>query len=156
MVPGELSPQQAKTPDAVALFTKTVLQETPFFRPGDDGEQVASWVPALDGSSGYVILREPLGLLYGSTGSAFASRHRDTLLARMIPAMSLAAGSEPVEKFTRDAENERNFNMNDIKIGWPEERGKNKDWRHSDLRDVAYVHVQELYRKIIQLGALNQ
>ena len=155
MVPGDLSPQQAKTPDAVALFTKTVLQETPFFRPGDDGEQVASWVPALDGSSGYVILREPLGLLYGSTGSAFASRHRDTLLARMIPAMSLAAGSEPVEKFTRDAENERNFNMNDIKIGWPAASRAKIDTDSGGTAIFAMSHicyVQALYRKIISVG----
>jgi hypothetical protein len=36
-----------------------------------------------------------------STGSAFAQRHRDTLLAGMIPALSLVTGQDAVESFTR-------------------------------------------------------
>ena len=47
-----------------------------------------------DGSRAQDKIADRLGALYtpGETGEAFAERHRDSLLSRMIPAQSLAAG----------------------------------------------------------------
>ncbi len=157
IAPNRMSPAQARA--AADIFTDTVLQAVPFFDPGNDGEEVASWVPASDGSGGYRVLREPLGLLYGQSGSAFASQHRDTLLARMIPAMSLAAGREAIEAFTPPNEPSRNLDMNEMKTSWPLARqGSNSTrdrWLHSDLRDVAFPYVRTLYGKLVELGALD-
>ena len=157
MAPSKMSPADAAA--AAQIFTDDVLREVPFFDPGDPGQEVASWVPAPN-DGGYAVLREPVGSLYGPDGSAFARRHRDTLLAQMIPAMSLAAGREAVEKFTRDAGAERNFDMNSVafrgeNFRWPAERS-NTDWRHSDLREVAFPYVQNLFAKITELGGLKE
>jgi len=154
LAPSNMSAEQAQA--ALDRFPDTVLREVPFFNPGDDDEEVASWVPGAQAGGSLMLLREPLGNLYGPDGTNFASRHRDTLLARMIPAMSLAAGREPVEKLTREAGEERNFNLNNLKTGWPAERGADKDWRHSDLRDVAFVYVKDFYKEFVRLAALSQ
>jgi len=92
-------------------------------------------------------------------------RHRDALLVRMIPAMSPAAGRIPVPKLTPLGSPEgHNFDMNgpDIRPNrqeaddppWLSTRN-NPNWRHSDLREVAYPYVRELYKRISTLGELD-
>jgi len=102
-----------------------------------------------------------LGSLYRpATGSDMAARQRDALLARMIPAMSLPAGSRPVAKFDQPTE-QRNFDMSSPVVRgpaepWPDLRGESKNWWHSDLTQVAYPYVRELYVKIAELGELRE
>jgi hypothetical protein len=98
----------------------------------------------------------------GTTGSEFASRHRDTLLARMIPAMSLATGYKAVSIFTPSGSDPHSFDMNAPAFrgtapvpSWPRERN-DTNWRHSDLRVVAYPYVKALFDNLVELGALNQ
>lgn len=51
----------------------------------------------------------------------------------------------------------RNFNMQTpaFQTGWPASRN-GVDWRHSDLRDVAYPYVYSVYDKFRNLGGLHQ
>jgi hypothetical protein len=140
-------------PAAQALsprLSNETLQAVPFFLPGDDDHRLESWPTSSQ------FMADPLGQLYTANGMYIAERHRNRLLAQMIPAMSLAAGRKAVGAFTPPDTPTRNFDMNDMKTGWPAERGNDDKWRHSDLRAVAYVYVQELYKSITQLGALDQ
>ncbi|MDD3180670.1 MAG: hypothetical protein PHQ04_09995 [Opitutaceae bacterium] len=129
-----------------------------FFENGDDNHEVASWVP--DGSGDYVVLHESLGSLYGASGSTFAARHRDTLLAHMVPALSLATGQHAVGAFTPPNAPPRNFNLNSLQTGWPAERQGSDTtrnlWLHSDLREVAYLYTHKLPETIVALGGLKQ
>jgi hypothetical protein len=157
MLPEPLMPDEAQAMESV--FTDQVLREVPFFRPGANRTKVSTWLP--NASGGRTFTTERLGALYGPDGSTFASRHRDTLLARMIPSMSPAAGREAVESFTSDPADPRNFDMSSPVIRgevelWPAERGNRKLWRHSDLREVAFPYVRGLYDKLVALGRLDQ
>lgn len=156
LVPEAMTPQQAAGTD---VFTDEVLREIPFFDPGDDGHEIASWVPANDGRGTYVVQRGSLDSLYGAGGSEFAARHRNTLLARMIPAMSLAAGRQ-VLRILGDPVDRYNFDMNAMKNGWPAERQGSDDtkdrWQHGDLRDVAYLYTYKFPEKLVELGDLRQ
>lgn len=160
VAPVELKPSEAIT--LLPIFTDEALREEPFFNPGSFWTKVGTWTHDTSGKP--VLNEERLRLLYNSaTGSDFAKRHRDTLLARMIPALSLVTGQDSVEKLTADAGEERNFDMNtptfrgDTPVPpWPQNRLPNRDWRHSDLRVVAYPYVHKLYEKLVNLGALDK
>ncbi len=157
--PNEISPAMLSQ-----VFTPEVLREEPFFRPGGRWRKVGSW--SFNNVTGVVSWNEEnLGMLYDpSAGSGFAFRQRDALLARMIPAMSPAAGRIPVPRLTADAGVERNFDMNGAVIRprtgqnppWPADRGQDFRWWHSDLREVAYPFVRGLYRQLVISGSLGQ
>ena len=82
-------------------------------------------------------------------------------LAESLPALSFATGSNPVDVFDPQVSGDpdRNFNMDSdaIKInGWPESRGDNEDWLHSDIRRVAYLYTYKVFDRFIELGGLDQ
>ena len=157
-----LAPVDMAPADAIAaepyLLTSD-LQAEPFFRPGRARKEITSWSKQSDGS--WQKTTDLLGSLYRpATGSDMAARQRDALLARMIPAMSLPAGSRPVAKFDQPTE-QRNFDMSSPVVRgpaepWPDLRGESKNWWHSDLTQVAYPYVRELYVKIAELGELRE
>lgn len=161
LIPAVLRPNEANSL-LENVFTKEALREEPFFRPGDPWVKVGTWTHP---SGKPDFKTERLGALYGaSTGSTFASTHRNTLLARMIPAISPAAGRIPVPKLTTDAGEERNFDMNGTNIRprsgpnppWPTTRGQDFRWWHSDLREVSYAYVRGLYKQIATSGNLGE
>ena len=160
MPPVELKPDEAAVLRAT-VFTDEALREEPFFRPGSNRGKISTWTHDAQGKPS--LNTEQLGLLYGTTtGSAFAERHRDTLLAQMIPALSLVTGQDAVEKFGNPATN-FNFDINTPAFRgdtatppWPASRLPDRNWRHSDLRAVAYPYVRVLYKKLSELGQLNQ
>jgi hypothetical protein len=164
LTPGVLKPAEA-TAMLDIVFTPEALREEPFFRPGGDRRKVGSWHK--DAQDNPVFLEENLGLLYGpTTGSEFASRHRSALLARMIPAMSPAAGRIAVPRLKpATSTQEHNFDMNGVTIRpgrnaqgnplWPQTRGGDFRWWHSDLREVAYPYVRGLYERITAAGDLG-
>lgn len=160
-----VAPVELKPSEAIALlpeFTDEVLREEPFFRPGGYWTKVGTWTH--DPSGKPALNEERLRLLYNpTTGSDFAQRHRDTLLARMIPALSLVAGQDAVEAFTPDNSPSRSFDINlSVFRGdtttppWPASRNGDTRWRHSDLRAVAFPYVKKLYDKLTELGNLKQ
>lgn len=165
----KLAPVDMTPDDAIAAepyLLDADLRVEPFYRPGGYWTRVGTWNydPVAKRNSW---VSGPLRHLYGpTTGSVFASTHRDTLLARMIPAMSPAAGRIPVPKLTADAGEDRNFDMNDTVIRpdtdfegnprWPSTRGKDFRWWHSDLREVGYPYVRRLYKKITDTGNFSE
>lgn len=164
LAPVDMTPEDAIAAEPYLLDTD--LQAEPFFRPGGYWTRVGTWNydPVAKKN---LWINAPLRQLYGqSTGSAFASTHRDTLLARMIPAMSPAAGRIPVPRLTADAGEERNFDMDSTVIRpgkdlegnprWPGTRGRDFRWWHTDLREVAYPYVRELYQLITAKGNLGE
>jgi hypothetical protein len=91
--------------------------------------------------------------LYGANGSEVAKTFHNHLLSRYVPALSHAAGSTKLNNLN----NLRKLDMNntDFKEGWPQQRGpreKDKNWRHSDSKDIAYRYVYQLYDTWVAKG----
>jgi len=95
--------------------------------------------------------------LCGANGSALAQDWsvRAQTLAEAIPALSFASGRNELSAFTQS----RNFNMHNMKNGWPQERlndqEKEDHWLHSDIRYIAYPFTYKLFDKIVEKGALK-
>jgi hypothetical protein len=161
-----LTPTELKPAEAAALrstvFSDEVLREEPFFRPGSYWTKVGTWTQDAQGKPS--LDTERLRLLYDPmTGSDFALRHRDTLLARMIPALSLVTGQDAVEAFTPENSPSRSFDINLAEFRgatqtppWPSSRNGDTRWRHSDMRVVAFPYVKNFYDRLEELGGLGQ
>ena len=95
-----------------------------------------------------------------ATASAHAGNYlnRAEILARMIPALTPAAGKLNLNS-SRFA-GQYNMQTPSFQNGWPRERVKDNrlqyDWFHSDLIDVAYFYIHKLYRKFVETGKLNE
>lgn len=95
-------------------------------------------------------------------GSVYAGRYweRAKTLAEGIPAMSFAAGSNPIQKFGIG----RNIDIMTLQTGWPEVRPKlnpadendnRRRWFHSDAKDVAFFFNYSLYQSWVDEGDLK-
>lgn len=157
LAPVDMTPAEATA--ASPFFLDSDLQAEPFFKPGGFFTKVGTWQydPVANKNTWS---NERLRLLYGVTGSAFAAVHRDTLLARMIPAMSPPAGRIPVPAIGTPSA-DFNFDMSSSVIRgagepWPVPSvRRDRNWRHSDLRVMAYPYVRGLYKKLVEVGALD-
>jgi hypothetical protein len=70
----------------------------------------------------------------------------------MFPATKLPIGST----FQPSLGQENNLDMQtEFKDGWPAER-QNEDWRHSDLKKIAYPFIFRLFDSFVELGQLNR
>jgi hypothetical protein len=94
---------------------------------------------------------------FGSAKAAELKVKYDTL-ARGIPAMSFAAATHSIDgtKGNFDMQGTLRTDSNE----WPKE-GRTDDfrkdqWLHSDMKDVAFIHVYKLYQQFITTGELNQ
>jgi hypothetical protein len=51
---------------------------------------------------------------------------------------------------------QENFNMEDQgRIGWPDSRGGNTDWIHSDFKNISLNYVTPMYQRMIDIGGLD-
>jgi hypothetical protein len=84
---------------------------------------------------------------------------RDELLALAFPSLTLVTGGwRGGDMSYRNFILEENlFNMNDPlkKDGWPSNRGLDKDWKHSDIKDIGYVFSKEIFIQIVENGGLK-
>ncbi len=113
-------------PAQTASITDAELNQQPFFWPG----------PAE---------------LHGANGNNYASpqQHRNTLLSEMVPALSFAAGANPVIRFGT-----RNVNMPDhFKNDWPR---ANPSWQHSDAKVVGYLYIYKVFDAVVSEAGLKQ
>lgn len=64
-----------------------------------------------------------------------------------IPAISFAAGANPIESSSVDGNIELSTNMS---YSWPETRIENniRIWKHSDIRSIAFFYVKPIFKKI--------
>jgi hypothetical protein len=125
-----------RTPAEAAAIPLADLEEDPFFDPFVNDK-----------------FHDP------ALGSAEAAKYDEVskALAESLPSLTSAAGSNPIQIF-----NTRNFDMMSLKNGWPSTRvniiegTELTDWRHSDLRNIAYIYTRKVYEKFVELGGLNQ
>ncbi|MDT8317358.1 MAG: hypothetical protein RQ824_05140, partial [bacterium] len=96
------------------------------------------------------------------TGSQFAADNKKRFLAEMLPATTLAAGRVKADALGIIG---TNFDMQSqfkTKLGgspiWPSERMEIDDisWRHSDVREVSYLYIYELFNDIVKKGELKK
>ncbi len=85
------------------------------------------------------------------------NEYRWDLLASAIPTRSFAAAANSIERFE---ENSRNFNMETLRgvePAWPAERisDRQKNWLHSDIRDIALPYVYTVFDTMLQKGELK-
>jgi Alpha/beta hydrolase of unknown function (DUF900) len=98
-----------------------------------------------------------IDLTDSSKGSATARAHRNQLLAEMFPARTLPAGANAITKLAS-----ANFNMPELFITdrsyWPNKRtfAGVPEWRHSDIKQIAYPHLYQLFLKWKTVGTLGQ
>ena len=73
-------------------------------------------------------------------------------VAKYVPAVSSPVGGRAVLE-----DEDKNIDMNDVNVvrrpnGWG--RGS-PDWHHSDMKDMAFFYVYELYEQLIHKGDLK-
>jgi len=89
-------------------------------------------------------------------GNSVAERHGNQLLAEAFPARTLPAGANALRRFQGS-----NFNMPSqfitSKPRWPRRDSVDDviEWRHSDVKEVAYPHLYQLFKKWCELGGLT-
>ncbi len=146
-----------KTPAQIGSVTAQMLEDItiqPLFRTGwgtynaaDPAQEVVDTDPAHYTGPSWIFN------LYGATlGSTVAGNaaNRDQLLAEAIPAQSLPVGSHKTE-----ALEERNYDLPALFAdpGWPRfvDNGL-PEWRHSDMREVAYLYQSRFWDKLVSIS----
>ena len=80
------------------------------------------------------------------------------LFARGIPALSFAAATHSINGAKGNFDMQGTMRTDSSQ--WPTENRtgdiKSGNWLHSDMRDVAFLHVYQLYQQFITTGNLNQ
>jgi len=75
---------------------------------------------------------------------------RDYLLAKAFPARTGALGSRSNTKWDEDVNLDMSTEYMTDSAQWPhKDNDDNIEWRHSDFRDVPYVHIYQLFEKIV-------
>jgi len=92
-------------------------------------------------------------LFQETSGSSFADANRVRLLAEAFPARTLATGRQQVNALFTNGDNfDMQTSFENI-WSWPRE---NRNWRHSDLREVAYPYIYSIFDKFVTTGGLIQ
>jgi hypothetical protein len=152
------SPNFSPHPDNLANINRTLnttdaqLLATPVFNPGfsyDDGNTQNPPRPNKETPQWF------FDLFDSSKASNTASVHLNQLLGEAIPALTLPAGANPVEKLISSNYNMPNF-ITDLGK-WPRPASYNgvREWRHSDLKEMSYSYMYNLFDKVVELGGLN-
>lgn len=92
--------------------------------------------------------------LYGTNGSAVAQQPAvyRPLLADGIPALSYAMGRNDLSGFGQANRDYMNYQRGVYPAGWP--RGDD-DWRHSDIKSIAYPFNYKIFDRIADDGGLR-
>jgi len=124
-------------PESAATLKSPQLRIRPFFLVGNEGN-----------------------LYKEESVSNYALTNMDRLLADALPARTLAAGKRAVPSLLKDGSNEEvNSDMQSkfktqktTGIYWPSVRQDQPNWRHSDLREVAYTYLYKIFNKFVEPG----
>lgn len=143
-----------KTPAEIGTVSDAVLRRHPVFEPGwgvIGGQQqkipVSDVLPVANAPSWIYDL-------YGTSGGTHAADYakRAQLLAEFVPALSLPTGSRAVTKFLdRNYDSPAKFATQ----GWPrgfDSQTKIARWRHSDMREVAYLYQSGLWDTFVSIS----
>ena len=94
-------------------------------------------------------------VLYGTNGSTVAQQPvtNRKLLAAAIPALSNPSGRNALGAAVLDNYDDMQFKRGDFSEGdWPREQD---EWRHSDIKDIAYPFNFGVFDQIITDGGLK-
>ncbi len=150
--------RRVKTTDEIGPVSEAILRRHPVFEPGwgeiggSTQENPISNVSPVPGAPAWIFD------LYGASSAsslAAAPLNRGQLLAEAIPALSWPAGSHAVDAF--EARNHDSAIEFADRISWPrglKENTTTPDWRHSDVREVAYPFLYGLFDEIVTHSAL--
>ena len=110
-----------------------------------------------NGESEYGYLYQPITNTVLLQNDVNGGKHQWDLLASGIPAMSFAAAANPISILP----NSRNLNMEFLRgdaQAWPSERfsSRQKNWLHSDIRDVALPYVYQTLDTMLDLGEFKE
>jgi len=122
--------------DKANAIVDTELKTKPFFRRGGPLEEI---------------------LVPGDAGNAAAVVYKQRILAESFPAVTSAVGMNFVNNFEDNNLNmQSNFKTRkgDV-VYWPEARADNTNWKHSDVKNVAYIYVYSLFDNLVQIGGLK-
>jgi hypothetical protein len=153
--PSENIPFRTPTPTEASEITPTNLKTFTVFDPGF----TLSVFPNSDVPFAELRLGAPTWIesLTGNSeaiASLVAEENREQLLADIFPARTLPVGGNPIATFAG-----RNLDMQLLfHVGWPSSRIANNEaieWRHSDIRLVAYTYIYPLFDSFVELGALK-
>jgi len=91
-----------------------------------------------------------------SSGSTYAQANENRILSDAIPAVTLAAGANPIPRLNSAG---RNVNMQaSFENGWPAAKSTGTEafnWYHSDYQAVAYTYTHGLFDDFVTLGNLK-
>jgi hypothetical protein len=146
-------PPHIPSPFEAAGIARTILQNEPIFDPG---YKVIEHSPGPGYPLGYTTrqMHSPswvADLTDPTKGSETARNHLNTLLTEMFPATTAATGAN---KLLTIGESRNKDMQTEFKMGWPAER-PDTDWRHSDIKEVAYPYVHLAFDQIVTLGNLK-
>jgi hypothetical protein len=145
-----------KNADEIDAPVPAILSRHPLFEPG--WGRIGQHTRLFDPSPFYYRGPPWIRQLYDTTtetisGSIVAAMNRTQLLAEAIPALSLPVGANETLTFE-----ERNYNMPVQFVNaahWPRDIKEGtgiSEWRHSDLRNVAYLYMTKLYDQLVFLS----
>jgi hypothetical protein len=83
-------------------------------------------------------------------------------LPKRFPLVLFLRAQISPQKFAPIGQPDRNYNMPALFITdpskWPraDTFANVKEWRHSDVKEIAYSHMYKLFDKIVQIGGLDQ
>lgn len=154
-------PPRTPSPTEAAQLDNASLKANPVFDPGF---KLIISSPSPEYPNGQIVKDLHAGapdwiidLTNPNNGSAAAQAHGNQLLAEMFPARTLPVGANRASVFAPVGGADRNLDMPELyKNDWPAERGNDSDWRHSDVKDVAYTFVYRVFEKFTTLGGLEQ
>jgi pimeloyl-ACP methyl ester carboxylesterase len=152
--------RRVKTPTEIGTVTQTLLdgsRSNPLFKSGwgafelnnPENESVVTDAQYYTGPSWIFALYQA-----GATGHTIASDpvKRVHFLAEAVPALSPPAGLQPLVKALG-----RNYNMPALYASalWPRGPKPGTDtplWRHSDLREVAFLYNSTLFKAVVNIS----
>lgn len=91
----------------------------------------------------------------GVTGSDYAKYNINRLLADAMPALTLPMGANLVAALKEPNNFDMEKKFKNYNKDWPTVRGFERNWRHSDLKAVAYPFIYNLFDTIVSLGGLK-
>ncbi len=132
-------------------FNLTITDPT-YEQTATDAQLMAK--PFFDAAPGISIAGYSIADLYSPvSGTYIADRFKDNLLAEMLPARTLPAGSNPVSRFGGGNIDMMTF-ITDL-ARWPRITDNGAEWYHSDVREMAYSHNYSLFDRIVIGGGFK-
>ncbi len=153
--------RRMKTPAEIGTVTQTLLDGSrynPLFKSGwgafelnnPENESVVTDQQYYTGPSWIFALYQA-----GATGHTIASDpvKRAQFLAQAVPAVSPPVGAQPIASLAQG----RNYDMPVLYAAVPWPRGPAEgtempEWRHSDLREVAFLYTSALFKTIVNIS----